>query len=975
MGLQWLSYANTPMQTPMASPAMGGNPEPPMAIAPLQPEPSRTSSLDPQGPKLLASFQSERGSPVYVFALGNGHRVIIEPRNATDVISLRTFINAGSIDESPIHPSLLYPSSTPAPSGLAHLDEHCHFLDTQQYPKKNSWTARVEEFGTDFNATTDNEYIQHEMTFNHEALPTMLAMHADSVLHPKYNPKDIQQEKTNVINEMAKREAPPDAKVYNKLYELMFERPGFQTLGRKSDVQKATVEDLKRFHQTYYTPTNMVTVISGPVDIPQVLNMMTQAFGQNPAKIQPNLNAGLRLALRPGEIRQGEIHDPQLNHTIATMAFPAPSKSNLRERIAMEVLWSILGDSPSGQLYKALQPSGSMPLANDISTYYEPLKQAGTFQISFSPTQGQERNVIQTIQGLLSPMNLWSTVNNPTLVNQIKNKLHYQFINSLANTENATMALGSEAFTNSLGYYSQYSKILETLSPQELYEVAQKYLNPNTFAVVWGMPGPADPIPDLESTQPTGQPMFQGNKPSKKAVRFGQAIPLSQIGALALNQTQVTQSSSVFHYLGQPQHGQLCNGVTASFLQVPGQTQSCLTIALPLSAPYSGLRELLPDILCEGTPAIKTLTDQWRNQGISFDPEITGDRLILKVVGPANQESQMMQAARTILTEPFRMSPSDFSQIQRNLLSRIQNGLTDPEVKLSDAVLKSAYGENHPYAKSTMAILSDLSRQTPNNVLAVYQQALQSLGQIQVMMVSPQAPVVLKNLLDWNIQQMGWQGNPYRPVSMIETPPVQRLQGTQKPILVPNDSVDQAYLTVGWRAPSIQSPDYPAFCILRELLEGSAGKFFKELRTKQGLVYGTSEHYASDQMAGNLYTVSAQVAYDNIDRGLKAIDKVRDDMRNKSISQKALDMAKSKYRLRLRELVETPDGIASGYDRWLETGQSPQSLSGLQSQIEAVTAADVRRVAQELFSPESRYQVAGISAPQDVLATYPSNHS
>src|SRR5688500_2108198 len=70
-------------------------------------------------PVLLSTFTSPNGYPISLYTLSNGHRVLIEQR-PTDVISLRTFVNAGSINENPYYNSALY-GKTGLPTGIAHL--------------------------------------------------------------------------------------------------------------------------------------------------------------------------------------------------------------------------------------------------------------------------------------------------------------------------------------------------------------------------------------------------------------------------------------------------------------------------------------------------------------------------------------------------------------------------------------------------------------------------------------------------------------------------------------------------------------------------------------------------------------------------------------------------------------------------------------------------------------------------------------
>ncbi|MBY0405634.1 MAG: insulinase family protein, partial [Cyanobacteria bacterium] len=326
---------------------MGGHPfYPPIQLQPGGIYPSASSiqgvgSVSVLGtPILKQSFVTPSGYPAQLFQLSNGHHVLLEQRKGA-LTSLRTFINTGSIHEDPIHPSRLY-GKTGLPSGIAHLDEHCHFLTTQNFPEKNSWVKAVQKMGAQLNATTSPEWIQHELTFHQDDLFPMIAMHGEAVMRPKYEDGTIHQEKQNVINEAAERTQEPEAKMDSKLFELMFDRPAFQTLGKASDVTRTTARQLQQFYDTYYTPENMITVISGNFNPQQVLNAINQEFGKNTRPLHGDEAKGLVFSLQPGQVKSATIYDPKLTYSTAQLGFPGPHKSNFKERMAMELLMTYL---------------------------------------------------------------------------------------------------------------------------------------------------------------------------------------------------------------------------------------------------------------------------------------------------------------------------------------------------------------------------------------------------------------------------------------------------------------------------------------------------------------------------------------------------------------------------------------------------------------------------------------------------------
>jgi zinc protease len=364
-----------------------------------------------------------------------------------------------------------------------HLDEHCHFLNTQHFPVKNTWTRAVEQDGARYNASTSNEVIQHELSFNREDLPRMLAMHAESVLRPTYNPTDIAQEKTNVINEMGLRMNLPENRVHSKLTELLFDRPDFQALGRQADVQQTSATELQAVHHQCYTPTNLITVVSGRVDPQTILSIAEREFGSNPPRVGVNVPPN-RIALKPGEVRHATVTDPQLTYSHINLAFPAPGRTHFRDRLAMEFLTVLLSGTSTALLPSEVQNKAR--LVSSIDAGFVPGKAAGSLEIAMQTDPGREQ---QALAGTLQTITTLSQyMVSPDKLAEVRSILETRFKSAMRDVETATMVQGEEALSNSLPYLMNYTQWLNQITPDDLMRVARQYLNPATYAVVFGVP-------------------------------------------------------------------------------------------------------------------------------------------------------------------------------------------------------------------------------------------------------------------------------------------------------------------------------------------------------------------------------------------------------------------------------------------------------------------------------------------------------
>lgn len=445
----------------------------------------------------MESFMSPTGYPIHLYQLSNGHRVAYEQR-PSDAISMRTFIDAGSIYEDPIQGPNPYYGYFGMPPGIAHLDEHCHFLTTQHFPQKNQWVQVVDHLGVNKNASTSHEVIQHELVFNKEDLPRMLALHGEMVLYPLYRTQDTEQEKSAVKREAQERGRHPGFQIYDRLWTMMFNRPGMQTLGKPSDIDRTTTQHLQQFHQRYYTPNQMLTVISGQVDNwSQVLQQLNGTFSRNPNPNNALPRPMVQLTLPAQTVKTDAFIHPELTHSILTFGFPAPAMGQYKDRMAFQFLMSILSNDPDGLLMDTLIQKER--LAHDISVDYAPLKQTGLFTISLNTTPGQETGLRNRTLNLLEQLGTQPI--SEAQLGRIRNQMTVNFYKMLQNGEAMTSVLGNEMIMGHTDYFKHFIPYANSITPQDIQRVARQYLNPNRHVEVLGVPANHPMAPWIQYNQ------------------------------------------------------------------------------------------------------------------------------------------------------------------------------------------------------------------------------------------------------------------------------------------------------------------------------------------------------------------------------------------------------------------------------------------------------------------------------------------
>jgi zinc protease len=480
-------------------------------------------------PKLLGTYPIVDGTSVSHYVLGNGHQVLLH-QTKSPIVTLRTHINVGStVEDKVFKQTNLYPN-TPFPSGIAHLDEHCHFLSTQHYPEKNAWVQQIEGLGASENASTSEEEVQHELHFNREDLGNVLQLHAEQVLRVSYNDAEITQEKKNVINECSERMNSGMAELYNHGQELLYDRPSFQTLGNRSDILRTKAKDLQAFKQTYYTPTNMLTSISGDITPEEVLPYLNKTFGSVPATpLQGENKASLKLALKPHEVRQFTFTSPHFISSGATyLGFKGPDKRNVKDRIAVEVLTNLLANTSLSPMQRAIVDEGQ--LANSIDCGASAYKQSGDISFLMSSRPGKEHEAVKKLFEVLATVEEKGFTGKE--LQQVKEMLSHDYKEALQHGSIVSRCIGSEQLTNSLSFFTDYTKYLNGVpktSPEyakygdgvtlaDLQRVAKKYLALDSYALVYALPGTQHQESEKRSSTDGVMPVFHAEGTTVKPV-------------------------------------------------------------------------------------------------------------------------------------------------------------------------------------------------------------------------------------------------------------------------------------------------------------------------------------------------------------------------------------------------------------------------------------------------------------------------
>src|SRR5688572_6669799 len=239
-----------------------------------------------EGPSAQAPGRAASGSspaagftvPVVYNKLPNGLRVVISENHAAPVVIVEVMYQIGFRIE---------PRDR---TGFAHLFEHMMFQGSEHVGKFEH-VRIVNENGGTLNGSTRFDHTNYFELMPSNALELALWLEADRMRSLKITPETLKNQQDVVSEEVR-------VNVLNQPYGA-FEWLGLPQkantnwynahnfYGDLKDLQAATLDDVKKFFETYYAPNNAVLVVVGDTTPDEVMKLATKHFGGIPSRPLP----------------------------------------------------------------------------------------------------------------------------------------------------------------------------------------------------------------------------------------------------------------------------------------------------------------------------------------------------------------------------------------------------------------------------------------------------------------------------------------------------------------------------------------------------------------------------------------------------------------------------------------------------------------------------------------------------------------
>lgn len=860
--------------------------------------------------------------------LPNGLTLLVRRDASAPVVSIVTHVKAGYFDEDD---SIV---------GIAHVLEHMFFKGTP--------TRGVGEIARETKASGGylNAHTIYDHTSYYTVLPSSSFMQGldiqfDAFAQSVIDAGELARELEVIIQEAQRKRDSPTAVVIETLYAVLHDHHRIRRwrIGEEAGLRALTQTAVVDFYRTWYRPSNTILSIVGDVDPDMVRKEVGQRYGALADAVVPRI-AGPRESVNPGfRAREwsGDIAQQQM-----AFGWRVPDMTHA-DAPALELAGVVLGTGRASRLYRAVR---DRQLASSVSSWYYTAADAGVFVVHGESPRQHARDAVQ---------HMWREVQaarrngfRASEITRAQRILEARWLRRLESMDGQASYLASWEAEGGLDRALTYYDRLLSMTPSSVHEVVARHLDPDHMSVVSYRPLSADPLAndrdalrewlrEVDGMESTVHPTTMSGTPADSA-------------SLDDSTEQATRSQS-HAARSEPREVDgvyvttLPNGVSVLVLPRPGSPLVSVGVvqrggSLAEQPQFEGLARLTAHAMLKGTRTRTgaRIAEATEELGASIAVSAGVESLGWSLSVPVRHLPTAVELLADVVQEPAFVNEA--IQTERALalaeVVRLRDDMHRWPMRLATA---AAYGA-HPYARTVIGTPESLTSIDAAAVRAFHANYIRH-GTTVLAVVGDVQPEQVTALLARQFSALTYR---------VDTPPV--IAEWPNRSVQSTDARDkhQTALTLLFPSAARHEPSRFAARVLSAIASGLGGRFFEQLRDKQSLAYTVSA-FPVERRAGGLFASYIATAPSREDEARDGLLREFAKLREAEPSGDELDRARQ-YLIGTHAISQQSGSAVLGelVDAWL-FGAGVEERCDYASRVAAVTAADVRALAEQYFDP------------------------
>jgi zinc protease len=793
-----------------------------LVIAPIA---NAADTLPPAKPLKVPELKYEK------YTLPNGLLVLMHEDHRLPLVAVDLWYHVGPLNERT------------GRTGFAHLFEHMMFEGSEHVGEKAHIKYVQGAGATDVNGTTDFDRTNYFETVPSNQLELALWLESDRMgfLLEGLDREKLTNQRDVVRNERRQGEGTPYNLASEKINQLLFpkDHPYYaDVIGSHADIEAARINDIRDFHQHFYTPNNASLTVAGDFDTAKLKALLTKYFGPIPQgpKVDPVTVVTAPITEQKRATVTDTVKLPQLRVAFLTPAAYTPGDAD------SALLTHILGGAKASRLDQVLVYK--QQVAQSVNCRHNSLKLTSIMECSITAkpnvkledleaTFWQEVAKLQTDGPTKDELDSARSVD---LTQKITGLERLGGFGGVADTLNKY-----NQYTGDPGYLSKDLARYQSATVASVKQAAAKYLNKNQAAVVYCVPGkkvvddvprsPANTDADVKLTPPYTAAFEEQQNWRKTVPAPGPAVAFS---------------------LPVPKTFTLKNGLQVYLVedkQLPVLSASIVTRAGSENnaPPQAGLATMTAALLNEGTKTrdATQLAEDTERIGARMTAGASVDAASVNITVLSNNTDAGLDLLSDVVQHPA-FSPDDLERIRKQRLVGIAQE-SDSTLAVARRVGPRLLFGDQPYGESPIGTLESVRSLTRDDVTNFY---AGHYGPTDTALILS-GDVSLDEARRLAEHYFGaWAGTAASDVTLppAPAPPTLRIALVDKP------GAPQTALVVFGLGLPITTPDLQTLQVLNYTLGGAfASRINMNLREVHGFTYGANSIFATYREGGAFY--------------------------------------------------------------------------------------------------------------------------
>ena len=867
------------------------------------------------------------------FTLPNGLKVITHEDHRLPLVAVDLWYHVGPLNERA------------GRTGFAHLFEHMMFEGSEHVGEKAHIKYVQGAGATDVNGTTSFDRTNYFETLPANQLELGIWLESDRMgfLMEGLDRTKLANQRDVVRNERRQGEGRPYDLADEKVYQLLFPQthPYYaDVIGSHADIEAARINDIRDFHQQFYTPNNASLAVAGDFDPKQLKALLTRYFAPIPKGPDVTPVTSATTPTPPiSEQRRATVTDtvklPQLE-----VAFLSPADFTPGAYDTSVAVFALAGGKAS-RLDQAMVIKNQV--AQSVTCYAQALKLTGIVKCSITAKPGVKLEDLEAT--------FWTEVaklqaDGPTaeevqsakalnLTRKISGLQRLGGFGGVADTLNEY-----NQYTGDPGYLPKDIAASQAVTQASAKAAAVQYLQKSSAVVVYCVPGkkvlndvprsPADTDADVKLVNPY-TPEFEAAQAVRKSVPApGPAL--------------------TFH-LPVPKTFALKNGMKVYFVEDKNlpllSAQFAARAGSENNGPQqAGLAVLTATTMAEATTTrdLTALAEAQERLGTRIGQGATVDGATDSLTVTTDNADAGMELLAEVIEHPA-FNAEDFERLRKQRLVSIAQQADSPAAIAINVGPMLLYG-NQPYgapATGTVASVGGIKREDVQAFYAAHYGPADSSLALAGDISEGEARRLAEKYFG------GWQSA----ASSGATIPAPPAPPTRKIVIIDKPGAPQtALFAFGFGVP-VTTPDLQAIQIMNYTLGGSfASRINMNLREEHGYTYGANSQYASYR-EGGMFLAGGLVRTDITGPAAKELLAEITRFPANPPTEAELKQARDARIQSIPAQFETTAATADAESSLFLTNRPLDYFSTLPDKYRAVTAADVTRVAKDDVHPDS----------------------